>query len=141
MSVTQNAQAVAQKWATNTSAAVPAYKAGVMAVTVAPGQAAAAAVQQWLQGVQNAAQKFATNSAAVTLQSWQTAASNLGAARLPSGVQNAQPRMQNFMSQLLPHAANVSAQVAAMPKGGLANGIARATAAITAMANFKYQKA
>lgn len=137
---TTNAAAVAQKWATNTAAAVPSYKAGVASVTTAPGQAAAAAVQSWLNGVQNAAQKFANNSAAVSLQAWQQAASTLGAARLPQGVQQAQTKFQNFMSQLLPFTQQLSAQIAAMPKGGLANGIARATAAITAMSNFTYNK-
>ena len=60
-----NATAAAQKWASAMAGASASYTAGVQAVTVAPGQKAAAAQANYLAGVQNKVGEWATNVAAV----------------------------------------------------------------------------
>jgi len=134
-------QTVAQKWATNLGASTPSIQAGVAAVTVAPGQAAAAQKQLWLAQITAAADKWATNVAGVSLGSWQQSMIEKGLPRIGQGAATAVPKMANFMSQFLPHVEQVAATVRRMPKGGLQNGINRAVAQIQGNAQFKYRKA
>ena len=113
-----NAQAAAQKWATNLGGATQAYTQGIQAVTVPPGQKAAANIQNYIQGVTNKAQEWATNVAAVSLNEWQTAAVNKGAPRLASGATAAQPKFQVFLQSLLQYEANLVGTLPARgPKG------------------------
>lgn len=129
-----SADQVAQKWAANTGAATQAYTDGVNAVTVAPGQAAARAVELWATNVAAAKQKYAANSSKVTLSDWQAAAVGKGAARLASGVQAAQPKMQQAMTKLLPY---IAQQVNALPqRGTLDQNINRMTAFVRGMAKY-----
>ena len=129
--------AAAQKWANNLGAATAAYTAGVQAVTAAPGQAAAAAVDRYISGTQAAAQKFATKSAAVSLTSWQQSAINKGAPRLATGATAAQAKFTAALTSLFPA---ISQAVASLPpKGNLQQNIARSVAFQTAMANYKSQ--
>ena len=130
-----NAQAVATKWANAMQGAGTAYTAGVQAVTQAPGQAAAAAVNLYVQNTAANAPKFAANSAAVSLQSWQSSAVNKGAARLGSGATAAQPRFQNAMTSVLPFIEQVRGSLPA--RGGLDQNIARSVAFQRGMAAYK----
>lgn len=130
-----NAQAVATKWANAMQGAGTAYTAGVNAVTEAPGIAAANAAPLWVQNTTAAAPKFAANSAAVTLQAWQQAAVNKGAARLGTGATAAQPKFQSAMASVLPF---ISQTVASLPpRGTLDQNIARSVAFQRGMAAFK----
>jgi hypothetical protein len=129
--------AAAQKWANNLGAATAAYTAGVQAVTSAPGQAAAAAVDRYISGTQAGAQKFAAKSAAVSLTSWQQSAINKGAPRLATGAAAAQPKFTAALTQLFP--AIQQAVASLPPKGNLQQNIARSVAFQTAMANYKSQ--
>lgn len=129
-----SADQVAAKWAQNTGSATQAYTDGVNAVTVAPGQAAARAVELWATNVAASKNKYAANSSKVTLQDWQAAAVNKGAARLASGVQAAQPKMQAAMQKLLPY---IQQQVNALPqRGSLDQNINRMTAFVRGMAKY-----
>ena len=129
-----SADQVAAKWAQNTGSATQAYTDGVNAVTVAPGQAAARAVELWATNVAAAKSKYAANSSKVTLQDWQAAAVGKGAARLASGVQAAQPKMQAAMQKLLPY---IAQQVNALPqRGNLDQNINRMTAFVRGMAKY-----
>ena len=65
---------VQAKWKQNFGAAGAAWSAGIGRVDRAPGLAAAAAVDRYVAGVQQNAQKFARNVGSVSLQAWQAAA-------------------------------------------------------------------
>lgn len=128
---------VAQKWAQNLGASTDSIKNGVMAVTTAPGEAAARNADGYVAGVQRSKDKWASRVRSVSLGSWQDSTINKGLPRVATGAQQAQPKMQAFMQEFLPHVERVAQQVRAMPKGGLENGIARATAQIRGNAQFK----
>jgi hypothetical protein len=83
------------------------------------------------------ADKWATNVGRVSLDEWRTATLNKGIPRVASGAQQAIPKMQSFMAEFLPHVERVAQQVRSMPKGGIENSIARATAQIRGNAAFK----
>lgn len=115
MSRLDNPTAAAQNWASRLGGATQAYTDGVNAVTVAPGQLAAAAKNLWLQNTQAAVNRFAANSAAVQLPAWQQAAVTKGAPRLASGASTAQPKMEMVFSKLFPQIRNA---VGSLPARG-----------------------
>lgn len=129
--------AVAQKWAQNLGSATQHIQAGVDAVTVAPGQKAAAQKQLWLSQLQANADKWATNVSRVSLTDWQQAMRDKGIARISTGAQAAIPKMTSFLTQFLPHVENVAQTVRAMPKGGMANAEARVLAQMRGNAQFR----
>jgi hypothetical protein len=112
-----------------------AYTAGVQAVTQSPMAAAATpqAEQLYLQGVQASVSsgRRAAGLNSVSLQQWQALAAGKGAQRLSSGAQAAAPKVQAFFQKFGPVFANIKATVAAMPKGGMVNALARVQTAIT----------
>lgn len=130
-----SADQVAAKWSQNLSAAVPAIKAGVQSVTVAPGQAAAAQKAQYLAGVQANVDRWAGNVSRVSLADWQQATITKGVDRVASGAQAAQPKFQQAMQTLLPKIASV---VNGLPaRGGLEANIQRSAAFARGMAATK----
>jgi len=112
--------------------------AGAQAVQTAPGVAAAAAADKWLQKVTASKAKFAANVGAVTLQQWQQAYVNIGVPRVAQGAQAKQAKVQSFMTQFLPYLQTGVATIDAMPSTTLEDGIARATAMIRY--NYKFKK-
>lgn len=129
--------AVAQKWAGNLAGSTESIRAGVQAVTTAPGQAAARQKAAYLARVQARADHWADRVARVTLGEWQDATLTKGIPRIASGAQAAQPKMATFMAEFLPHVERVAQQVRAMPKLSLEDGIARAAAQIRGNASFR----
>lgn len=125
------------KWVRNTTAAVQSITDGVNGVTVAPGQKAAAQKNLWLSQLQASADKWAKNVAGVTLQEWQQAMITYGIPRVAQGVTAKQGKYQAFATKFFPFVAQGAAQVAAMPKGGVENGINRAVAMIRHNAGFQ----
>ena len=121
---------VAQKWVNNTSAAGQAFTDGVNNVTVAPGEKAAQNLQGYINGVNNAAQRWAANTRAVSLQDWKASMLGKGKARIGQGVAAAQQKFSDFMSNWLPYEAAMQQRIASMPKGTLADSQARAAASI-----------
>jgi len=111
---------------------------GAQGVTKAPGLAAAAAADKWLQRVTASKQKFAQNVGAVSLQSWQNSYINIGIPRVAQGAQAKQGKMQAFMDQFLPYLQRGVQTIDAMPSTTLEDGIARATAMIRY--NSKFQR-
>lgn len=111
--------------------------AGANAVTVAPGQAAAAAADKWLAKVTAAKAKFAANVAAVSLQSWQQSYVNIGIPRVSQGAQAKKDKFTSFMSEFLPYLQSGVSQIEKMPNVTLQDGINRATAMITYNSKFK----
>lgn len=134
MAGTANAAA---KWlaAMQSPATTQAYTAGVQAVTQSP-MAAAATPQSEQLYVQNTAASVASGKRAaglnsVTLQQWQALASGKGAQRLSGGATAAAPKVQAFFQKFGPVFANIKSTVAAMPKGGMTNALARVQTSIT----------
>lgn len=128
---------VAGKWATNLGASTESIRSGVMSVTEAPGAAAARKKADYVRRVTERADHWAARVGSISVGSWQDSTINKGLPRVASGAQQAQPKMEQFMREFLPHVERVAQQVRSMPKGGLENGIARATAQIRGNAQFK----
>lgn len=131
--------AAAQKWAQAMGAAGANYKAGIMRVTSSPMAAAAQNQQGYINGVMAAVNsgKWAAGLSRVSLQSWQSAASNLGAQRLGAGATQAQPKVLAFMQSFWPTLQAAQAQVKAMPADTYEARKARATAMMDALHAFK----
>lgn len=111
---------------------------GANAVTVAPGQAAAAAAPKMLARVTAAIQsgKYAARVSSVSLPDWKNSYIQKGIPRVAQGAQQAQPKMQAFLQEFLPIAAQVSATVDGMPKNTIEDSVARAATAIRAFADW-----
>lgn len=125
----------AAKWAQNLAGSTQRITDGVNAVTVSPGQAAARNKAAYQQNTMAAVDKWAARSAAVPVDAWRQATITKGIPRIAAGATAAQPKMQDFMSQFLPHVASV---VNGLPqRGNLDQNIARMTSAVRGMAAFK----
>ena len=138
MKAQKNAGQVTDKWANNLGASSPSVTAGVNAVQTAPG-AQAAARQALMKAKVNAAidsGKWAARVSSVSLGDWKQKMLTKGVQRIASGAQDAKPKMQAFMTEFLPVAAQVSAQVDGMPKNSIEDSVARAGAAIRAFAQW-----
>lgn len=129
-------QQITEKWLTNFGNATTAMTNGVNAVTEAPGAKAAAAAALWLQRIQQSQQKWANRVGAVSLGEWKTAMTTLGIPRAQQGAQQKQGRYLSFITDYTNFLQSAQVQVRSMPKGTLAQGIARATAMITASYNW-----
>lgn len=130
----QSPEQIAANWASGLGAATSKITAGIAAVQVAPGAAAARQKAVWQQNVTASVDKWASRTAAVSLQSWQQSATTKGVPRIASGAQAAQPKFAAFMSALLPY---VSRTVASLPpRGNLDQNIARSAAFARGMAQF-----
>lgn len=138
MPVRATSASATAKWVQNLSAATDRMTTGAQGVTKAPGLAAAAAADKWLQRVTASKQKFAQNVGAVSLQSWQNSYINIGIPRVAQGAQAKQGKMQAFMDQFLPYLQRGVQTIDAMPSTTLEDGIARATAMIRY--NSKFQR-
>lgn len=128
---------VANNWANRLAASTQAIADGVNGVQTAPGAAAARQADVWAQNVAASKPKWQRNVAAVTLPEWQAAMINKGVPRIASGAAAAEPKFQQFMSQLLPY---IDQQVRALPaRGTLDQNIARSAAFIRGMSKFQRQ--
>lgn len=131
-----SAQAV-EKWLSGISQAGPRMQAGAMAVTQAPGQAAAAAADKWLARVTASKDKFRSRVASVSLQDWQNSYVNVGIPRVSQGAQAKQGKFLAFFDQYLPYLQAGLQTIDKMPNVTLEDGIARASAMIRYNAKFK----
>ena len=135
MARTVNPGAMAQNWASAMASPTTSakYTAGVQAVTQSPGAAAATpeALARYAQGCANSVNSGKrAASLGYSLQSWQTAATQKGAPRLSTGAQMALPKFQAFAQKWAPIYNQASQAASALPKGGLANALARVSASI-----------
>lgn len=128
---------IAASWASRLGASSDKMTAGVNAVTVAPGQAAARQKSVYLQNVQAAADKWAKNVAAVPLSDWQSAYITKGIPRIASGATAAQPKMEDFMNKLLPFQAQALSSLPA--RGTYEQNKNRATQWMDKMHSFTYK--
>jgi hypothetical protein len=134
-------QQITQKWVTNFGNAGTAMQQGVQAVNQAPGAKAAAAVQLWISRLQQSQNKWQNRVGAVTLPEWQNAMITLGIPRAQQGVQEKQNKYLNFITQYMQFLQGALPSIQAMPKGTLAQGIARSNAMITASYQWGQQRA
>lgn len=121
----------AAKWQQNFGAAGPAWAAGIEAVTVAPGQAAAAAQDRYLLGVQTNVSKWATKTAAVPLATWKTVSVQKGQSRLASGAQAGLAKYQTAIQKVLDAEKSIVASLP--PRGTVEQNIQRSSAFQLAM--------
>jgi hypothetical protein len=136
MAVRGTPASITAKWASRTAGATQQVIEGVARVTVAPGQKAAAQKSAYLANVQAKADKWERNVGRVTLQDWQQA-TTAGAQRIAAGVQAKQGKMENFLTQFIPHVERVQQRVQAMPRGNMEQNIARMVENVRGMAEFK----
>lgn len=108
-------QEAAAKWAQRAGAAAGDYATGIQRTTVDPGQAAAAKADKWFAGVQASRDKFRQNVSRVSKGEWQQAAIEKGAPRFATGVQQAEGKMGQFLSEFLPFQDSITSRVRAMP--------------------------
>lgn len=125
------------KWLSNLSAASDRMQKGAMAVTSAPGLAAAKQADKWLARVTATKAKFAARVSSVSLADWQNSFINVGIPRVAQGAQAKQGKMTAFFDEFLPYLARGLQTIDAMPSVTLEDGIARATAMIRYNAKFK----
>ena len=123
-------------WGTGLNGAAAKIKRGVAAVTIAPGQAAAAKEQKMLTNTQAAitSGKWSRNVSAVSLSQWQDAMSNKGTANIASGVAQAQKTKQAAITKMLADTDAAVAQIQSMPTDTMEQRIAKATAYMRARA-------
>jgi hypothetical protein len=125
---------IAANWAQGLAGATTKITAGVNAVSVSPGQAAARQKAVYVANVNANADKWASKVAAVPVQAWQQATLTKGIPRIATGAQAAQPKFATFMGQLLPY---IQRQVQSLPpRGNLQQNIARMTQFVTGMSQF-----
>lgn len=127
---------VAQAWVDGLGRAGAKITAGVQAVTVAPGQAAARQAAVWASNTAAAQAKWARNTSAVPLSAWQQAVINKGVPRIASGAAAAHDKQVAFYQKFLPYVA--AAKAALPPRGSYEQNKARALAMMDA--NHKFQK-
>jgi len=130
---------VAAKWASRAQGATQALQDGINNVQTAPGALAASKQDKMLANLTASvlSGKWAANVSAITLQQWKDAMLTKGVQRYGAGVSAAQPKMQNFMSKLLPFQAAIQQQLQSMPDLTLQDNINRAIYMMTEMSKFK----
>ncbi len=124
MPVRGNAQEIANRWKTRTTAAVPEAVAGARRVQESPGVAAARQVQAYQQNVQASVPKWQKNVAKMSTQEW-LAAYEQGSNRIASGVASKVGKMERHMTNFIPHLETVQRELAGMPRGDLESNLAR----------------
>lgn len=130
----------AQNWSQSLSNATNKIRQGVQAVTTAPSEKAIEAIPRMVQGIQRAAAdgKIADGLRRVTLQGWQASMINKGIPRIAPGAMDAEPKMEQFLAEFLPHVqAGLERINREMPRGGKEQNIARAVAMMRHNGEFK----
>lgn len=126
-----DATTVAANWASRMAGSGQKMTDGINAVTVAPGQAAAAAKGLWLQNVSQAGDRFASAVSKVSLSEWQQATVAKGVPRVAQGAQAAQSKFAAVMQTWLPRIAQIRSTL--RPRGDISANVDRATQFMTAM--------
>ena len=134
---TLNPQEVSRKWVRNTQAASGAYKDGVMAVTVAPSQAAVAGIDRMINKLieMRDSGELARRIGATSLEDWKKACTEKGASRISQGVAQASGKMDKFYADFLPYVQSVVNNLP--PRGDEEQNIQRMIANVRGIAAFK----
>jgi predicted transcriptional regulator len=130
---------VAEKWARNLSASTEYIRSGVEATTTNPAQEAikkkAKLKARWNEAIDSG--KWESALGKITTEDWKRAMIDKGLARIGAGATASQPKMEAFLSRLLPYIDSVKAKIATMPDVTLEDRINRMTTFIREMAKFK----
>lgn len=124
------------KWVSRMQAASAEITAGVQAVTEAPGIAAAKAANVWITRIQASKAKWERNVAAVTLEQWKTAMIERGIPAINAGVTAKSGNYLAYAQKAYPYIATGVNHVKNMPKGTIAQSIARASYFIEYMSKY-----
>lgn len=139
MAVKVTPQQYADRWTQGLSGASQRINDGIDGVTVAPSQQAIKAQAKMLANVTQAINngKWAAGLNKISLQDWQTAMKTKGVPRIATGAQAANSKMAAFAANLIPYQNTLQSKVKAMPNMTLQDNVARSTAWILGMAQFK----
>ena len=132
---TVDPQTIATRWATNLAGAGAKVTAGVSAVTVAPGVAAARQKAVYVANVQAAATRWARNVAAVPLSTWQDMMTSKGIPRMATGAQKAKTKFATVITKILATERTIVSGLP--PRGTTQANIQRAVQFMTQMAAAK----
>lgn len=135
----KNPSVVADKWSRNLAGSTESIKAGVQGVTTNPAEKAIAAKERYVTGVQRAAAegKYERGLRKVSLQMWQESMLGKGLSRIAGGASAGKTKMASFMEKWLPHEEALKQKLQNMPRGDLAQNIARMVAAVEHNASFR----
>lgn len=137
MAKTPDQMAAAWKASMQNPQTAQRYKDGINGTSVNPMELAASpdAEQLYLQNIQLAVSsgKRRDKLRAVPLARWKNNAINVGAASLSSGAVKAMDKVSAHFQKWGPIYAQASAAAKALPKGGMANAMARVQAAMQVM--------
>lgn len=124
--------AASKKWSNrlNQAANDGTIAAGVAAVTVAPGVAAARQADVWLQNL-TAAKSTWQKNVQVPLPEWQQAMTDKAIPRVGTGATAAEPKMAQFLTKLAPVVNNAKNNLP--PRGNFQQNLQRAVAMATAL--------
>lgn len=125
-------------WLAGMQGAASKITAGVNAVTVAPGQAAARQATVWAQNTAASQQKYAKNVSAVSLSEWQQATINKGVSRVASGAAASQDKYTAAMTQILPQISSIVQSLP--PRGTTDQNIQRAVTYMQKASQITYNK-
>jgi len=128
-----------EKHARRTKGALEDMRAGVNAVTEAPGAKAAEKADKMLAKITEAVQsgKWADRVAGVPLSVWKDKMLNKGVGRVPAGIDAAAADIEKFAGELLSHQDGYLGRLRDMPDLTLEDNISRAVENIRQMSNFK----
>lgn len=134
-----NAAAILAKWKRNAGGSANDLKEGVRKVTVAPTAKAAAAVDKYQRGVNEAVSsgRFVNALNAVSLTDWQAAMIDKGATNYTNGINNISARAQKAMADQQQYADQVKQEIATMPSATESDMEQRALAAIRKMREYR----
>ena len=134
-----SASEFARKWARNLGQATESIKSGVMAVQVSPGEKAARNVDGYLAGVNRAVAdgKYQAGLRSFTVDEWRTATLTKGLPRIASGAAAAVGKVEQFLTEFMPHLESGQRMLESMPRGDLEQNLARMTAMARHNAKFK----
>jgi hypothetical protein len=129
----------AEKQSRRLKANLEDVRAGVEAVSEAPGKKAAAKVQKWAAKLAEKAtqDKWARNTAAVSLEDWKKDMLEKGVDRIPAGIDRAHDKVVAFAGKLFAHQEAGLSDLEKMPDLTLEDSIARATQWIRHMSKFR----
>jgi len=135
----KTAAQVAEKWSRRLKQSTADIEAGIQAVSEAPTQKAAAKIDKMRARLIDAIDsgKVERGLNRVTLEEWKQKALRKGVPRIAQGADEAAPKVQAFMGELLPHIDSVKAQIESMPDLTLEDNLNRMVAFARGMSEFR----
>jgi hypothetical protein len=134
-----DANGAAEKWQRRTAGAVTDIQNGVQNTDKNPMDLAAKAQERMkarlLASIDSG--KWAAGLRAVSPQQWKDAMINKGIPRISAGVQQAQPKMAAFFTELFPFQDSLVSKVESMPNTSLEDSINRMVTFTRGMAGFR----